>query len=309
MAIILSAYDSEPPPSSGPTEADFKFLPAAPPLDRFAEFLYYSRVSPTFTAGVDAMRAPEIEGQVVFVIEQGMLFPGGKWLADGYRASLFLQPAHLQVIPIPGTIRQAVGVALRPAGLTMLLPRGGADLGDAPLIPLEDLWGAEGRVLLNRLIDEPTPQSRLAVLEQCLSERARHSPPLNATAAHLARLISATHGELSTAALAEACGCTTRTLRNATLAAAGVSPKHLARIVRIRRALDLLAQAGISPRDAAASTAFSDQAHMSREFRELVGVPPARLGSQLRSQPLPSFSTERNLIDTGLLMLPKIDAH
>jgi AraC-like DNA-binding protein len=187
----------------------------------------------------------------------------------------------------------------------MLHPKGVSDLSNMPLVALEDLWGAEGRVLLNRLIDVGTPQNRLALLEQYLTARVSHMPPPNRTAARLTRLISASHGELSTAQLAQACGCTTRTLRNATLAAAGVSPKHLGRIVRIRRALELLAEAGISPRDAAASSAFSDQAHMSREFRELVGLPPARLGSQLRSQPLPRFSTERNLIDTGLLVLPK----
>jgi AraC-like DNA-binding protein len=309
MSTARRSSDSEPPPSSGPPGADFKFLPASAPLDRFAEYLYYSRVSSGFMAGVDAMRVPEAEAQVVFVIEEGQSFPGGKWLSDGYRAALFLQPAHLQVIPIASTIRQAVGVALRPAGLTMLLPRGGADLSETPLLPLEELWGAEGHVLLNRLIDEATPQNRLAVLEQYLSARARHLPPPNPTAAHLARLLRASHGELSTAQLAEACGCSTRTLLNATLSAAGVSPKHLGRIVRIRRALDLLAEAGISPRDAAASSAFSDQAHMSREFRELVGMPPARLGSQMRSPSLPLFSTERNLMGTGLPILPKSGAH
>lgn len=307
MTIIRP--DAAPDSPTEAPEADFKFFPARAPLNRFAEFLFYSTLSSGFMDRVDGLRAPELEAQLVFVVEQGTLFPGGRWLADGYRASLFLQPAHLQVIPIPGSIRQAVGVALRPAGLTMLLPRGGAELSDHPLVPLEDLWGAEATSLLDRLIDQPTPQARLAVLEQHLNARALHVPPPNATAAHLTRLLTASHGELSTAQLAEACGCTTRTLRNATLAAAGVSPKHLARIVRIRRALDLLASAGISPRDAAASSAFSDQAHMSREFRELVGLPPARLGSQIRSSALPRFSTERNLMGTGLLMVPKIVAH
>ncbi|HVY31232.1 MAG TPA: AraC family transcriptional regulator [Polyangiaceae bacterium] len=303
MAIVNAQDQAAPEPAP---EADFKFFPASPPLNRFVEYFYYSRVSQSFTDGVDAMRAPEIEGQLVFAIEQGNNFPGGRWLSDGYRACLFLQPAHLQVIPIAGTIRQAVGVALQPAGLTLMLPRGGVDLSALPLVALEDLWGAEGRILLNRLIDVGTPQNRLAVLEQYLSARARHLPPPNRTAAHLTRLISASYGELSTAQLAATLGCSTRTLRNSTLAAAGVPPKHLGRIVRIRRALDLLAQVGISPRDAAASSAFSDQAHMSREFRELVGLPPARLGSQLRSHPLPRFSSERNLMGTGLLVLPKI---
>ncbi len=43
---------------------------------------------------------------------------------------------------------------------------------------------------------------------------------------------------------------------------------------------------------------------MSREFRELIGEPPSQLGQRIRSN-LPAFSAERNLISTGLLVVPK----
>ena len=62
----------------------------------------------------------------------------------------------------------------------------------------------------------------------------------------------------------DACGCTSRTLRSATVAEAGLASKQLARIVRIRYALELLTGAGVPLSAAAASSAFSDQAHMSR---------------------------------------------
>jgi transcriptional regulator GlxA family with amidase domain len=79
----------------------------------------------------------------------------------------------------------------------------------------------------------------------------------------------------------------------------------VARIVRIRHALELLSDAGVPLSAAAATSAFSDHAHMSREFRELLGEPPSQLGQRMRSPAIPSFSAERNLMSTGLLVISK----
>jgi len=118
-------------------------------------------------------------------------------------------------------------------------------------------------------------------------------------------LIRAAHGEISTERLAATCGCTSRTLRSLAVAETGLLPKQLARVVRIRRALELLSVAGVPLSEAAMASAFSDQAHMSREFRELIGARPSDLSQRLRSGAVPSFSAERSLISTGLLVVPK----
>jgi len=283
----------------------FRFFPTAEPLSRFVEYLFTSEVPGRFVAQFEATRLPEVEAQLVFAIEEGNIFPGGVQLGGGLRACLFLQPAHLQVIPIPGSIRQAVGASLRPAGLRLLLQRGAGGLPDAPLFALDELWGAEGRELRERLIYAETASRRLALLERYLQARVRRLERPSQTVQRAFELIQAAHGEISTEQLARACGCTSRTLRSATAAEAGLAPKQLARIVRIRYALDLLAGAGVPLSTAAASSAFSDQAHMSREFRELIGEPPAQLGQKIRSVDMPTLDTERNLISTGLLVMPK----
>jgi len=290
---------------NGQAATSFRFFPTVAPLSHYAEYLYASEVPHHFAARIEAMRLPEVEAQLVFAIEAGNVFPGGTWLGGGLRACLFLQPAHLQMIPIPGSIRQAIGAALRPAGLRLLLPSGADGLADAPLLGLDELWGAEGRELRDRLVVEGTASRRLALLERYLRGRVQRLAPPNRTVQRAFQLIQAAHGEISTEQLAEACGCTSRTLRRATVAEAGLAPKHLARIVRIRYALDLLAGAGVPLSAAAANSAFSDQAHMSREFRELIGEPPAQLGQKLRSGEMPSFRAERNLLSTGLLVMPK----
>ncbi len=286
-------------------QPSFRFFPAAPPLGHFVDYLYTSHVPRQFTNLIDGMRLPEVEAQLVFAIEEGTVFPGGIWLREGRRACLFLQPGHLQMIPIPSGIRQAVGAALRPSGLRLLLPQGASMLLDAPLIALEDLWGAEARELLERLVLAGTVDQRRALLERYLQARVQYANAPSRAVNHAFQLIQAAHGEISTEQLARACGCSSRTLRTLTLNEAGLAPKHLARVVRIRHALTLLSDAGVPLSAAAATSAFSDHAHMSREFRELIGAPPSQLGQRMRSPSIPRFSAERNLLSTGLLVVPK----
>jgi len=293
------------PPAPADQEApNFRFFRTETPLSHFVEYFYTSEVPRHFTTRVQGTRLPEVQAQLVFAIEEGNDFPGGVGLGDGLRACLFLQPAHLQIIPIPSSIRQAIGASLRPTGLRLLRPRGADGLVEAPLFGLE-LWGAEGRELLERMVVAGTVSRRLAVLEQYLRARVGRLERPSRPVERAFELIQAAHGEISTERLARACGCTSRTLRSATLAEAGLAPKQLARIERIRYALDLLAFNRVPLSDAAASSAFSDHAHMSREFRELLGEPPSRLGQKLRSADMPSFNSERNLISTGLLVMPK----
>jgi len=288
--------------------ASFHFFPAAAPLARYVDYFYYSHVSLSFASRVEAMRLPELEAQLVFVLEAGTAFPGGVPLGGGERACLFVQPAHLQMIPISSTIRGAVGAALRPAGLRLLLQRGAGNLTESPLIGLEDLLGAEGRLLLERMIEQPTADQRVGVLTQFLLARVSSVLPPNRAVARAIDLILRHHGEISTERLAEACGCTSRTLRSVTAAETGLPPKHLARVARIRRALELLNERRVPLSAAAVAAAFSDHAHMSREFRDLIGAPPSQLSQRLRSSAVPTFVTERKLTSTGLLVMPKDSA-
>lgn len=293
---------------SKPDATSFHFFPATEPLSHFVEYLYVSHVPDHFTAQIDAMRLPEVEAQLVFAIEEGEAFPGGIALGGGLRACLFIQPAHLQIIPISGSIRHAIGASLRPAGLRLVLPHGAESLAEEPLFGLDDLWGAEGRELRERLVLAGSASARLALLERYLQRRAQRIARPSRSVQRAFGLMEAAHGEISTEQLARACGCTGRTLRSATVAETGLTPKQLARITRIRYALDLLTGGGVPLSTAAVTSAFADHAHMSREFRALLGEPPSQLGLKIRSAELPAFNAERNLISTGLLVVPKSPA-
>ena len=53
----------------------------------------------------------------------------------------------------------------------------------------------------------------------------------------------------------------------------GLPPHAYLNQIRVRRARTLL-DGGITPADVAMTTGFADQAHLTRHFKRVVGVPP-----------------------------------
>ena len=78
------------------------------------------------------------------------------------------------------------------------------------------------------------------------------------------------------AATAAEVGLGGRALRRRCQPLFGYGPKTLARILRMRRAV-ALARTGTPLAEVAARVGYADQAHLTREVRELAGVPPTRL--------------------------------
>ncbi|WP_040685753.1 helix-turn-helix domain-containing protein, partial [Nocardia vinacea] len=67
-----------------------------------------------------------------------------------------------------------------------------------------------------------------------------------------------------------------RQLRNLFTNGIGISPKHFARIGRVRRILVDASDTEVSLADVAAVHGYYDQSHMSADFKALMGVPPAK---------------------------------
>ncbi len=74
------------------------------------------------------------------------------------------------------------------------------------------------------------------------------------------------------AATAAALGFGPRRLHRRCQVLFGYGPKTLARILRMRRALSLVA-AGLPAVEVAVRAGYADQAHLSREVKSLAGVP------------------------------------
>ncbi|MFI5837753.1 helix-turn-helix domain-containing protein [Micromonospora sp. NPDC051300] len=153
-------------------------------------------------------------------------------------------------------------------------------------VPLTDLWGRAADDLAERVeaAAEPvgatppltvTDWSAVAasVLEEVARARLRAAGGPDPLGARVAARLAA---GATVAATAAEVGLGARALHRRSRLLFGYGPKTLARILRMRRALDL-ARGGAPLAEVAALTGYADQAHLTRDVRELAGVPPTRL--------------------------------
>ena len=107
------------------------------------------------------------------------------------------------------------------------------------------------------------------------------------------RIVDRVRAAVPVARIAHEVGLSSRQLHRRCLDAFGYGPKTLARVLRMTDALDM-ARAGMSFADTAARAGYADQSHLSRDVRELAGVPHGQLVGESsaanRSTALPSGS-------------------
>ncbi len=148
----------------------------------------------------------------------------------------------------------------------------GEQIPDA-VVPLDDLWGARARALLDRLANSPVALERARLLESALPPD--HSGPLERALAWLER----SAGQASVDRLAAEANLSPRQFRRLCLERTGYTPKLLARILRFRRASTLLAS-GKPAADVAVACGYYDQPHLINEYRSFSGRPPGALVSR-----------------------------
>jgi AraC-like DNA-binding protein len=175
----------------------------------------------------------------------------------------------------------ATGLRFRPGVLPALLGTPATAVRDAR-VPLAELAPGPARRAV-ALLESGAPAGEVLVSLAGRLPGSAPEPAVHLAAARLARGASA-------ADTAEALGWTTRSLHRRCVAAFGYGPAVLRRVLRFRRALDLL-RAGVAPAEVAARAGYADQPHLSREVRTFAGVAPGQLGSGAnRSTPVPSGS-------------------
>jgi AraC-like DNA-binding protein len=181
------------------------------------------------------------------------------------------------VVPLaPRTI--VIGVRLRPGATPALLGPPASELSNRDT-PLRAIWGAGADPLSARVTEQPSIAARLAAAEAALAGRVAAAPPLDSMVA-AATLWLARHPEGRIAQLARILDVGERRLRRRFALAVGYGPKTFQRVLRLQQ---VLALAGRMPRPdlsfaaLAAEAGYADQAHMSRELRELTGRGPGAL--------------------------------
>ncbi|WP_114391285.1 helix-turn-helix domain-containing protein [Notoacmeibacter marinus] len=165
-----------------------------------------------------------------------------------------------------------VGAMIRPGSIE-LLSRTPAGALAGRHTRLEDLWSHRDlEEVRNRLQDEPTAACRLMVLEQFLEGRLPDLHGIDPLIAHA--LLHFDRGVPVGDVVADT-GFSHRHLARTFADAVGLTPKAYSRLRRFNRALERL---HTRPNEALAEIAavegYSDQAHMTRDFRAIAGVPP-----------------------------------
>ncbi|WP_055695940.1 helix-turn-helix transcriptional regulator [Streptomyces prasinopilosus] len=168
-----------------------------------------------------------------------------------------------------------VGIRFHPGTAPALLGVPAHELRDRRP-DLADLWpAAEVRRATARVNAAADPARGLEDL--ALRRAAEAAAPPDPMLRHV---VAALDAGRPVAGTADELGISPRQLYRRSLAAFGYGPKTLARILRFRRAL-ALARGGTPYAETAARTGYADQAHLSREVRNLTGLP---LGELLASR-------------------------
>jgi AraC-like DNA-binding protein len=195
--------------------------------------------------------------------------PGSDDSFQSFTAGLTLKPVH---------IRSAGGsscleVTLTPLGARRFFRMPMRELTER-MILLDDLEDRSLLGLRQRLGDERDWMRRLAIAEDFLTRRllGGEAPSPAVTWAYGAILKS--RGRISVARLAGRLDWSRKHLAQRFHQEVGLGPKAVSRIVRFQAA-QKLAKSGGDWAGIAAECGYSDQAHLSREFRELAGDTPA----------------------------------
>lgn len=167
------------------------------------------------------------------------------------------------------------GVKFRPAGFRPFLGSSVAALSDRTL-PVAAVFGGAGDTLVARVLALAEDAPIVTLLDGFIAERL---PPPDPTVAQVNALVAAIVAERTITRVdqvAERAGVRTRTLQRLFSEYVGVSPKWIIRRYRLHEAAQRLAEGpDTSLADLALELGYWDQAHFVRDFKAVVGRPPA----------------------------------
>lgn len=133
---------------------------------------------------------------------------------------------------------------------------------------LDELWpSGQARRLAERVAEDPVRALEAWAVDRAASCAVDPVGP---------RVLTMAAAGTSVAAMAGRLGLSARQLHRRCLPVFGYGPLRLARVLRLRRAVDE-SRTGVPLAHVAAGCGYADQAHLSREMRALAGTTPTGL--------------------------------
>ncbi|MFJ8431241.1 helix-turn-helix domain-containing protein [Kitasatospora sp. NPDC094019] len=181
----------------------------------------------------------------------------------------------------PGGRQEVIRLEFTPLGAYRLLAMPMNELTNL-VVKLDDVLGPEAGELVERLVSACGWAARFDLLDAVLLARLGRSPEPAPEVEHAWRLLSGSAGAVPIARLADEVGWSHRHLVRRYTEQVGLTPKTSARVLRFRRATELLSRKPVDLAAIAASCGYYDQAHLTREFRALAGLTPGRVAGATR---------------------------
>ncbi|MFI5492259.1 DUF6597 domain-containing transcriptional factor [Actinoplanes sp. NPDC051859] len=247
-------------PSAGQEKFRFSAPGAAPVLRPF--------VAHYWIVTWDLRGQDPYEQQVLPYPAVNMTFKPGRCRIAGVPRGRFTEVLH--------DAGRVFGVRFHPGGFHPFLGAPVASITDR-FLAIDDVFGPAGQALAEAVL-AADDEAAVAVMDEFLTTRAPEQPEPSAqlAAAIVARTV-AEPGITRVDDLAREFDLTMRQLQRLFADYVGVSPKWVIRRHRLHEAA-ARAAAGTHPDlgALAAELGYSDQAHLTRDFASMVGVPPSQ---------------------------------
>lgn len=185
---------------------------------------------------------------------------------------------------------EVVGVRLHPAASGPILKIDARQLTGK--IGSLALVAPAAAAVVDGVVQSSGTRSPIAVLEDAVRALAREAAAPDKNVVLAVDELLASHGATAVSRLAARTGLSSRQLRRKFAEHVGLSPKEFARLRRIRQACVLmLEQKGAELAAVSLAGGYSDQPHLTREFRGIFGSSPRLIEAYLRSieHALPGF--------------------
>jgi AraC-like DNA-binding protein len=186
-----------------------------------------------------------------------------------------LAGAHSEYLVISTAMQSSVvGVSFKPGGAFPFLRMPAGELRDTSL-SLDTLWGAGAVDLRDRLLEAPTPQARIAVLERVLLNELTRGYDSHGAVGFALRRFMAAPQVATVAGVTNQIGLSPKRFIQVFRDETGFTPKVFCRIRRFQQALDQMdGHRSVAWAKVALDCGYFDQAHFIHDFRAFSGINP-----------------------------------
>lgn len=144
-----------------------------------------------------------------------------------------------------------------------------------------EIWGNDGMMLEQEIFAAVSDHDKITVLENFLKHQLSRSTRHDSNAEHLVEQMVETNGSVAIEMVAEKLHIGKRQLERKFVAAVGLPPKMLARILRFQHTLQLIENGEfINLTQVAYDGGFYDQAHFIKDFKQFTGLNPKKYFSE-----------------------------